>query len=68
MKNVRKIKAKQVQWGITLLIGIVILVGTVGHLENGGELAPNIFKGILGMVISFWGLIKSYQWGFFDES
>lgn len=64
----QKKKLKQKQWGITLIIGLLILIGTVGHLETGGELLPNIFKGILGMIIAFWGLIKSYQWGSFVEN
>lgn len=64
----QKTKLKQKQWGITLIIGLLILIGTVGHLETGGELLPNIFKGILGMIIAFWGLIKSHQWGSFVEN
>ena len=58
---------KQKQWGITLVVGLLILVGTVGHLEMGGDITSNIFKGILGMIISVWGVVKSNQWGFFEE-
>ena len=60
-------KQKQIQWGFTILLGIFILAGTVGHLENGGDMAPNVVKAIIGTIISSWGVVKSYQWGFFDE-
>lgn len=62
----KKRKEKQIQWGTTILIGLLILVGTVGSLENGGDLAPNIFKGVLGAIIALWGVVKSNQWGFFN--
>lgn len=62
-----KQQMKQRQWGIILAVGMFILIGTVGHLETGGDILPNIFKGVLGTVISFWGLIKSYQWGSLDQ-
>lgn len=60
-------KQKQAQWGITILVGLFMLAGTVGHLELGGDVLPNIFKGFAGMIVSVRGLIKSYQWGLFDE-
>lgn len=60
-------KQKQTQWGITILIGLFMLAGTVGHLELGGNILPNIFKGSAGIIISLWGIVKSNQWGFFDE-
>lgn len=60
-------KMKQKQWGIVLLIGLFILIGTVGHIEMGGDIISNIFKGILGTIIAIWGAFKSYQWGWFDE-
>lgn len=65
--DVKKKKQKQRQWGIVLIIGLFILIGTVGHLETGGDILPNVFKGITGMLIAIWGIIKSYQWGFFRE-
>lgn len=58
-----KQQMKQRQWGIILGIGLFILIGTVGHLELGGDILPNVFKGVLGTAISFWGLVKSCQWG-----
>ena len=61
-----KVKQKQKQWGITTLLGILILISTVGHLEMGGDILPNLFKGITGMIIAVWGVVKSNQWGFFD--
>lgn len=63
----KRVKQKQVQWGLTILIGLFIIAGTVGHLETGGDILPNVFKGILGMIISVWGVVKSNQWGFFEE-
>ena len=62
-----RVKQKQTQWGIVTLIGIIILIGTVGHLEMGGDILPNIFKGMSGMIIAAWGVVKSNQWGFFEE-
>lgn len=62
-----RVKQKQTQWGIVTLIGILILIGTVGHLEMGGDILPNVFKGMAGMIIAAWGVVKSNQWGFFEE-
>lgn len=60
-------KQKQTQWGLVTLLGILILISTVGHLEMGGDILPNVFKGILGTVIGAWGVIKSDEWGVFEE-
>ena len=62
-----KQQMKQKQWGIILSLGLFILIGTVGHLESGGDILPNVFKGILGTLVAIWGLIKSYEWGNFEE-
>lgn len=62
-----RVKQKQTQWGIVTLIGILILIGTVGHLEMGGDILPNVFKGMAGMIIATWGVVKSDQWGFYEE-
>lgn len=62
-----KTKVKQTQWGITLLIGILILIGTVGHLETGGDIFSSIFTGLIGTLIGGWGLVKSAQWGLFED-
>lgn len=57
-----KRKAKQTQWGITLLLGVFILAGTVGHIESGGAILPGLIKMIIGTVVSIWGLVKTIQW------
>lgn len=62
-----KQKQKQMQWGLTILVGLFILAGTVGHLEMGGDIWPNVFKGLIGLVIALWGVVKANQWGVFDE-
>lgn len=58
---------KQMQWGLTIPAGLFIIVGTVGHLENGGDILPNVFKGLIGLIVSLWGVVKANQWGLFEE-
>lgn len=62
----KRVKQKQTQWGITILVGLFILAGTVGHLEMGGDILPNVFKGVLGTIIAVWGVVKSNHWGLFE--
>ena len=51
---------KQMQWGITILIGIFFILGGAGTVEVGRQYG---FEATLvGVILSIWGLYKTWIW------
>jgi hypothetical protein len=53
-------QAKQTQWGITILIGILFILGGAGTVEVGRQ--HGFESTLVGVILSIWGLYKTWIW------